>query len=552
MSTDQQLKGDSLRRQLELSRKFAGENGLLLDDTLRDIGVSAWKGKNRKEGALARFLDMVEQGKVPRGSYLLIESLDRLSRDQVLEALSLFTEILSAGVIIVTLADGQTYSHEAVQKDFGKLIISLTIMARAHEESQRKSERVGAANAAKREKAWKGTGQITGNTPGWIHAEKLGRDQYRFSLNDNAKTVREIYEMAAKGIGAIGIVKQLNEAEAPTFRGKNGWQVSTVKKLLNGRDVLGIFQPHQKINGRRMPVGDAIEGYFPAAIDAELYLRAQKARSRPMQAGRKGRTFRNVFTGLCICAQCHGPMNLKTSPLKNGAGYYLVCNNHARGHKCTDGRKHFRYDWFEQAMFDHVHEFNLADVFERSQLNETQRALDGEVASLQLDADELDRKIARLTEALEETDQPISSVVSLLQKRTEERAQISKQLHRVVQLRAQADLQQLTADEAKDHLFELRRKLETATNDAEQYVLRSEIHAVVREFIQFIFFDSIEGTATAAIANGLLGYKFKDSKLIKRIDNSHMISDRPGAMHTEHFAQGNTHMRGLIDKLNRS
>ena len=51
MSTEQQLKGDSLRRQLEMSRAYAERYNLLLDDTLRDLGVSAWKGVNKKKGA---------------------------------------------------------------------------------------------------------------------------------------------------------------------------------------------------------------------------------------------------------------------------------------------------------------------------------------------------------------------------------------------------------------------------------------------------------------------------------------------------------------------
>lgn len=44
MSTDVQLRGDSLRRQTEASRSYAEENGLDLveDFKLEDIGVSAF------------------------------------------------------------------------------------------------------------------------------------------------------------------------------------------------------------------------------------------------------------------------------------------------------------------------------------------------------------------------------------------------------------------------------------------------------------------------------------------------------------------------------
>lgn len=43
MSTRKQLRGDSLRRQLERSKTFADEHSLLLDDSLQDLGVSAWR-----------------------------------------------------------------------------------------------------------------------------------------------------------------------------------------------------------------------------------------------------------------------------------------------------------------------------------------------------------------------------------------------------------------------------------------------------------------------------------------------------------------------------
>ena len=106
-STPEQMKGDSLRRQLEQSRRWADEHNVELDESLQDIGVSGFKGKNRTEGALGRFLDLVQHGKIERGSYLLVESLDRLSREEVLSALASFTFIVKAGVTIVTLQDGQ-------------------------------------------------------------------------------------------------------------------------------------------------------------------------------------------------------------------------------------------------------------------------------------------------------------------------------------------------------------------------------------------------------------------------------------------------------------
>jgi DNA invertase Pin-like site-specific DNA recombinase len=144
MSTGPQLKGDSLRRQLELSRDFASQHALELDEGLKDIGISAFRGTNREKGALAAFLDLIRAGKIEEGSYLLVESLDRLSREQVRDAMKLFLEIVDAGVVLVTMCDGQIYSRQTIDSDFTRLIISLTVMARAHEESRQKSHRLRA------------------------------------------------------------------------------------------------------------------------------------------------------------------------------------------------------------------------------------------------------------------------------------------------------------------------------------------------------------------------------------------------------------------------
>src|SRR3954470_7299237 len=104
MSTEGQLQGDSLRRQTERSRLYALEHGLDLDETttFRDIGVSAFRGENLKHGALSRFKEAVLNNQIPRGSYLLIESLDRFSRDDVDFAVTELLQLLHADINVVT------------------------------------------------------------------------------------------------------------------------------------------------------------------------------------------------------------------------------------------------------------------------------------------------------------------------------------------------------------------------------------------------------------------------------------------------------------------
>jgi DNA invertase Pin-like site-specific DNA recombinase len=229
MSTDPQLLGDSRRRQLEASRAYAATHGLELAEgaELEDIGISAFKGANVSEGALGTFLEAVRSGSVKSGSYLLVESLDRLSRQQILSAQSLFLSIVQAGIHLVTLADGRVY--RAGTTDLGDLIVSLVIMSRAHEESQTKSHRISAAWKNKRTHAVDRK-PMTKWCPAWL---ELSPDRSEYvPIPERVEIVRGMFSDAIGGIGLYSIARRLNETNVPTFDSPNGWHQSYIAKIL--------------------------------------------------------------------------------------------------------------------------------------------------------------------------------------------------------------------------------------------------------------------------------------------------------------------------------
>src|SRR5262249_16687212 len=98
-----QSKGDSFRRQIEKRDTWLKKNSLALDTslTLEDKGVSGFTGDHRTNPdrhALAAFLELVKQGRIPKGSYLIVESLDRLSREHIRPALTLLLNLIDAGI----------------------------------------------------------------------------------------------------------------------------------------------------------------------------------------------------------------------------------------------------------------------------------------------------------------------------------------------------------------------------------------------------------------------------------------------------------------------
>src|SRR5262245_35717831 len=138
-SSWKQAQGQTRRRQAEWSAAWCAQHKYQLDESLRwDKPVSAFRGANRNTGALAAFLEMVQVGRVAPGSVLLVESLDRLSREQVDEAFVLFQGILKAGIDIVTREPERRYTKQSVGDIIG-ILEPLVIMARANEESKIKS-----------------------------------------------------------------------------------------------------------------------------------------------------------------------------------------------------------------------------------------------------------------------------------------------------------------------------------------------------------------------------------------------------------------------------
>jgi DNA invertase Pin-like site-specific DNA recombinase len=117
-----------------------------------DRGLSAYKGMHRTKGTFGEFLRKVKAGEIARGSMLIVENLDRLSREQVLDALDQFTGLIRSGIKIVTFRGGKEteYDEESINREPWKLQRTLLAMELAHEESEKKAIRLRAAWEAKR------------------------------------------------------------------------------------------------------------------------------------------------------------------------------------------------------------------------------------------------------------------------------------------------------------------------------------------------------------------------------------------------------------------
>ena len=327
-SSPEQMKGDSLRRQTELAREYADRHGLDLDETLtfRDLGVSAFRGKNVAEGALGRFVDAVDSGLVKPGSHLLVESIDRLSRDRITAALGRFSTLLDRGITVVTLTDQKVYTRDSLD-NLGDLMMFLVIASRANEESETKSRRGKASWANKRAKAAQEGTPMTAMAPRWLSLNK-STGQFEI-IEEKAEIVRRIYSMYVdEAIGKVSIAATLNAKGVPPLSARaTGWHHSYVGRILANPAVIG--------QGTIDHGSTTVDDYFPAIVDRATYYRAQKIRTeKALPSGRHGPSFPNLFRGLAKCGTCGATMHYlnkgKRWSTSTKANVYLQCSNARR------------------------------------------------------------------------------------------------------------------------------------------------------------------------------------------------------------------------------
>jgi DNA invertase Pin-like site-specific DNA recombinase len=378
-STPEQALGDSERRQINAARDYATAHGLELDESLTfaDKGISAFHGGNRKAGALGTFLDAVKNGIVAKGSHFLVESVDRISRQNPWDAIEAIKLIIDQHITVVTLSDRKSYSYKSVREDMMSLVYLSVLFMRAHEESKTKSERVGAAWANNRKRAAEDGRLMTRTAPAWIEVRgELGGPRTAHLIPERATIVRGIFRDYLKGVGLESIARGLNDAGVEPF-GKAGeanearhWHRSYISKILDNPAAIGIGQTGRDYieDGRRMrKLLDPIPGYYPAAIDRETWdrvraMRADKSKETRRGHGPTGAT-KNLFGGLLRCPQCGGAMFLKDRGVKQVATGTRTLKYHHRYVMCYAGhsskgtlcvRTTARYDRIEDAFFDHA------------------------------------------------------------------------------------------------------------------------------------------------------------------------------------------------------
>lgn len=404
MSTDVQIKGDSLRRQLEKSASYAKEHGLTLverigDQELHDIGQSGFRGQNVKQGMLGHFLTALERGEIPENSVLLVESLDRLSRETITDALALFLRILKHGIEIVTVIDGQRYSKASLNDSPYKMFTSLAVMMRANDESETKSIRIGEIWEQKRLKA--AEKPMTSLAPAWL---RLNKETGKFeTIPERVDVVKKIFAMCLSGQGVYAIARHFNEQGIPLFGKSKFWHFTYIRKILTNRAVIGEFEPKKRIGGQHVGTNNVIKDYFPAVIDeADFHLaRAALASRSTNSGGRKGKSFTNLFNGLLYCGACGDRMLVKDRGVAKNSVKTVACARSAAKSNCS--MSEWKLHEIENSLLIHLRDVDFSSL-RGSDLKSKSVSLMDQIASLRMRIADIEKSIERTISFIQSTD----------------------------------------------------------------------------------------------------------------------------------------------------
>jgi len=485
-STPEQSLGDSKRRQFEETERYCRENKLILSDNIfHDEGVSAFKGKNKtKDAQLARFLMLCRQNKIKKGSYLLCEHIDRITREPISNAFDTVKSIIDYGIIVVTLNDKRKYSKDTLnQIDLLCLIFTLF---QSHDESVKKQERIRKSWENKRNQLISGKIQKLPQIPNWLNQNKSGE-----ILVDETKssTVIRIFDMFVnQKIGSSSIHKILNQERVPIISKKktsSKWQQDYISRILRNKAVIGYTEfyettidpeTHRK---KRALIKNSTAKIYPPIIDEKTFNAAQIKLNqvKKYKRGRIGSV--NIFsTEILKCARCNGKMEMIYKTKENR---FIACQNNRHGLGCNN-KYSYPYDSFESSFLKNVEEINFNQIFKDNNFENQIDAIEKDIEIISLKISDFEQKISNLVDNLSIL--PATAREITIQKIKSLENEIVKNKSKIIELKIKQYNISSTTENPKS-LQELVLKLKTISKE-EKEIIKLKIKTIIHEQVESI------------------------------------------------------------------
>ncbi|MGI2106788.1 recombinase family protein [Shewanella frigidimarina] len=339
-SSDQQKKGDSLRRQLEIYQAIVQQHNLVdIGQAFTDEGKSAFKGKHL-DGQLGALIELLQQQDLTAKPVLVIEKWDRLSRLEMNATIDLFRRVVKYADIL-DASDGALYTSESMNDITGYITLGLKAH-QAHIYSKNLSDRV--RDAKKRASLESGNKRIKGrNYPHWLKVE----NDIFVVVEDRASTINKMFELKMQGMGTRSIAIHLNQnfSEYKSWDNRGNvsgeWLSGTVRNHLKNIAATGVFQ------NKDVHTVD----YYPRIISDVLFNNAQltfKSQKQSAHNTNKRNGDNILYHVKCMC--CETSMTFAKRKVS-----ILACS---RGKECTNSS--ISYSLVEEVTCDVL--FEAADL----------------------------------------------------------------------------------------------------------------------------------------------------------------------------------------------
>jgi len=263
-----------------------------------DKGITGTSTKSREE-----FNDMVDDALAGKIDMIITKSVSRFARN-TLDSIATVRKLKAVGVDVYFENDNM---HSMSEK--GELYLTIKASL-AQEESRNISENVTWGHRKRM-----ADGKILMNFSSFLGYEK-GLDGNPRIVEEEAAVIRLIYAYFLDGWTYRQIAKWLTDQGIPTPGGKQIWQASTVRSILQNEKYAGnaILQKRfttdfltktTKINEGEVPMY-FVENSHPAIIPPETFELVQSEIARRAELGQQIKSSGSPFTTRVICGDCGG------------------------------------------------------------------------------------------------------------------------------------------------------------------------------------------------------------------------------------------------------
>jgi DNA invertase Pin-like site-specific DNA recombinase len=192
-----------------------------------------------------------------------------------------------------------------------------------------------------REHSVKNLGHFIGSVaPYGYDREKLDKG-FTLKANEDAKTVRMIFDMCLEGKGSMVIANHLNESDIKPAK-NDEWTSSMVKTILYNITYAGMLTIDKRKIVKKIKDGKVIKtrpvneeygvykGLHTGIVTLEeFYMTQKRLQSHPASKVPKSKELKNPLSGLIFCSKCGRSMQRKHQKSKRGADLFCAvksCN----------------------------------------------------------------------------------------------------------------------------------------------------------------------------------------------------------------------------------